>query len=468
MQYGLFIVKGSYETIKESLAKYKKDLAPSSCVYAICRSEYGENGDVIHDFLDVIDYGVSLGLFYINTIVLPTREKAKANLPDNVLFIVWFASDIKYMYFNKDAIRESHIWKDVEWGHRAKNYNPKGKDPGNVWIPTEDDGKGSITKHIMMDDRAVILRLFTCSHQSNLISLLLSDNDLDRRLCPDGLKFICEGHPIYRIVDTNNVEVFRDVVSKKRFKPFGKVIWGTSENMSSIPDGSVDLVVTSPPYWDLKDYFKKGQIGQESYQEYLSRLMKVWKGCYSKLSDDGSFWLNINIRVKNNRVVLIPLDFIKQCKRIGFHYKGILIWHKSSGIPTHDKNIVDRHEYVLIFSKSASMRLNSTILSYCDYCNEDMNGGLFWNINRKAGSVGKHYIHPAIYPNELVSRIVQSASSEGDVVLDPFLGSGTTLIASVLESRSCYGFEFNEGFKKLIQSRVKSDIGDKVDFDFYI
>jgi DNA modification methylase len=238
--------------------------------------------------------------------------------------------------------------------------------------------------------------------------------------------------------------------------------------MSLIPDSSVDVVITSPPYWDLKDYYKKGQIGQESYQEYLSRLYKVWKGCYDKLSSHGTFWLNINIRVKNNNVILIPRDFVKQCKEIGFYYKGILIWHKSSGIPTHDKNIVDRHEYVLVFSKSPEMTLNNNILSYKDYCNEDMNGGLFWNINRKAGSVGKHYIHPAIYPNELVSRIIHCASSEGDIVLDPFLGSGTTLIASILGSRSCYGYEYNEGFKDLILSRIQSDVGLLVDYDLYM
>lgn len=136
-----------------------------------------------------------------------------------------------------------------------------------------------------------------------------------------------------------------------RKKTYGEVIWGTSENMSAIKKGSIDIVVTSPPYWDLKDYFKKGQIGQETYQAYLDRLNKVWKGCYEKLSDDGTFWLNINIRVKNNSVFLISRDFVQQCKRIGFHYNGVLIWHKSSGIPTHDKNIVDRHEYVLVFSK---------------------------------------------------------------------------------------------------------------------
>ena len=67
------------------------------------------------------------------------------------------------MTFDKDAIREKHIWKDVEWGKREKNYNPKGKDPGNVWIPTLDDGKAHITKHILLSESEIFARLISMS-----------------------------------------------------------------------------------------------------------------------------------------------------------------------------------------------------------------------------------------------------------------------------------------------------------------
>ena len=80
--------------------------------------------------------------------------------------------------------------------------------------------------------------------------------------------------------------------------------------------------------------------------------------------------------------------------RVSF-YKGIFIWHKSSGIPTGDKNIVDRHEYVLVFSKKENLIINTEIQkSFKDYKNEDICGGAFWNINRKAGSVGKSIYTP--------------------------------------------------------------------------
>ena len=87
---------------------------------------------------------------------------------------------------------------------------------------------------------------------------------------------------------------------------------------------------------------------------------------------------------------------------------------------------------------------------------------IIWNINRKAGSVGKNFIHPAIYPEKLVERIINLCSNEGDLVLDPFLGSGTSMIASLSNNRSCVGYEFNEGFKDLMTHRFENE---KIDLD---
>ena len=466
--YGTIVIKGSYSTIKKGLDKFRVQLDESGNLFIICRTEYDTQNDVRHDFFDLIRYSVKAGLMYVNTIVAPTPEFIGGSLPDNVVYIVWLVRNHTSMFFNKDAIREEHIWKNVEWGHRAKNYNPKGKDPGNVWIPTEDDGQGNITAHIMLSTKDIIERLYACSKQNDKSFLVVSDSLSDKVNCPDD----CEFELIETSFSANNAcnESIKYVkeTSTHHGAVWAKVLWGTSENMSKVPKKSVDCIVTSPPYWDLKDYFKEGQIGQESYDQYLNRLNNVWKECYNVLKDNGTFWLNINIRVKQNRVILIPYDFIHQCKEIGFHYKGILIWHKSSGIPTHDKNIVDRHEYVLVFSKGKQITLNEAIRNIADYKDNRMNGGLFWNINRKAGSVGKHYIHPAIYPNELVERILLSCTKEGDVVLDPFLGSGTTMIASITTNRNSYGFEFNEGFKELILSRIQTDIGLLSSYDLEI
>ncbi len=433
------ITSQAFDKTIELLQKKFDALDESGCFFAILSTEYDSDGNVIHDFFEVIAAAVKIGYAYINTIVYPTKNVQSVSFEDNVKYVVWLCKDPNKMIFNKDAIREKHIWKDVEWGKRAKNYNPKGKDPGNVWIPTLDDGKATITDHILLSEEDVINRLTAMSN--------CGDNYEIFRASPL-LRQIPKAAVLHK--PANNAPVS------------GTVVFGSSEEMDKIENGSVTVVVTSPPYWNLKDYFKEGQIGQEPYENYLRRMKTVWEECYKKLKSTGSLWININIRVHDRKVILIPNDFIKMCKEIGFYYRGIFIWHKSSGIPTGDKNIVDRHEYVLVFSKQEHFFVDEEMQkSFSDYKNKDICGGAFWNINRKAGSVGKKYIHPAIYPNELVKRIVLMTSAENDLVADPFLGSGTSLIAALSVNRNFIGYEYNEGFQELMESRFDKELDDK-------
>ena len=228
--------------------------------------------------------------------------------------------------------------------------------------------------------------------------------------------------------------------------------------MQDLIDGSIDMMVTSPPYWDIKNYFKKGQIGQESYKEYQIRISKVWKECYKKLNDFGTMWINVNTIFKNRKLVPIPGDIIKNCKEIGFKFKACIIWHKSSAIPTGPNNLCDHFEYFFIFSKTNKLYLNCKNLDQInDYSNKDFLNGSFWNINRKAGIIGKNYIHPAVFPLELIKRSVSISTNENDLVLDPFLGSGTTLLAALNTGRSFVGYEFYEGFKDVIEFRIKNE-----------
>lgn len=423
------------ETIELLKSRYDA-LKDEATFFAIISTEYDEKGNVVHDFLELIECATEAGYHFVNTIVYPTANGQNCIFYDNARYVVWLCKNIASMRVCKDAIREKHIWKDVEWGKRTKNYNPKGKDPGNVWIPTLDDGRANITDHILLDDDGVIQRIISFANCGNDYELLQKDS-VKCELQSDVV-------PYYKVDD---------------FKNEGIIYFKSAESMSDIKENSVSVVVTSPPYWDLKDYFKEGQIGQESYDVYLSRMKTVWHECYNKLKSTGSLWININIRTRAGKVISIPRDFVKMCKEIGFYYKGIFIWHKSSGIPTGEKNIVDRHEYVLVFSKQDDFIIDQTKQrAFCDYKNPSICGGTFWNINRKAGSVGKKYIHPAIYPNDLVARIVQIASAEGDVVLDPFLGSGTSLIAAIQQQRNFIGYEFNEGFRELMESRFENEL----------
>ncbi len=426
-----------YEQTIELLKTKYNTLSEDGSFFAIFSTEYDSMGNVIHDFFQIIQKGVSMGYDYVNTIIYPTLDLQNVTFPDNIRYVVWLCKNNTEMYLNKDNIREKHIWKDVEWGKRAKNYNPKGKDPGNVWIPTNDDGHANITEHILLSDKNIIDRIISMTDS-------FEDNEI-----------------FYNpLVQKNIVQnKYSESNIRNESKPSAKVIFDTSEKMNYVKDNSINVVITSPPYWNLKDYFKEGQIGQEPYNQYLSRMKSVWSECYRVLNPDGSLWININIRKHNHKVILIPYDFIKMCKELGFYYKGIFIWHKSSGIPTGKKNIVDRHEYVLVFSKKENFVLNKNFLSaITDYKNNLINGGAFWNINKKAGSIGKKYIHPAIYPNDLVCRIINMTTQKNDFVLDPFLGSGTSLIASLQCGRNFIGYEYNEGFQELMQSRFEKEL----------
>lgn len=433
----------NFSKTKKLLKARYSQLTETGNFFALVRTEYDDKGNVQHDFLDVIDVAVSCGYDYVNTIVYPTEHRIECAFSDNVKYVVWLCKNHSIMYFDKDSIREKHIWKDVEWGKRKKNYNPKGKDPGNVWIPTEDDGKANITNHILLEDSDVISRLLAMS------------------LCGEDYEIIQDAYS-----QTKACEIVCNNSDSCPPQEYNKVFFKSSEKMMDVPNASIKVVITSPPYWNLKDYFKKGQIGQESYESYLHRMNTVWTECYYKLVNEGSLWININIRVQAGKIIPIPHDLVKMCKKIGFYYKGIVIWHKSSGIPTGDKNIVDRHEYVLIFSKNEEYTVNKSVFnSFVDYKNDLMVGGGFWNINRKAGSVGKKFIHPAIYPNALVTRILLVASQERDTVLDPFLGSGTSLISACQNKRAFVGYEYNEDFKDLMISRFEKEIpGSSVEF----
>lgn len=454
--YKTIIIKNNIDTCINEIASNIDNLVKNGSLFCIVKTQY-KNGIVKKDFMDLINFGTSLELYYINTIVIPDNN----DMLDNVLYCVWFTKDKKNYYFNKDSIREKSIWKNVEWGKREKNYNEKGKDPGNVWIPTEDDGKAHITNHILLSKSQIFDKLLSTTLLKNDKYLLINDEKTE-------YKYKDFDYDL-KVVPSNYCDIsFGKYTSEPAYDVYkSEVVFGTSEKMDKIKDKSVDMIVTSPPYWDLKDYYKKNQIGQESYEMYSDRMYSVWEQCYKKLKQNGSIWININIRTRNGKPILLPKLFTEQCTKIGFKYRGILIWHKSSGIPTSARNLSDHHEYVLIFTKSNESKIDiKRFKQFSDYKNETISHRFFWNINRKAGSVGKNTIHPAIFPTELINRINIVSTERGSLVVDPFLGSGTSLIASINNKRNFIGYEFNEGFKELMDDRFKNEINTTIDINY--
>ena len=236
------------------------------------------------------------------------------------------------------------------------------------------------------------------------------------------------------------------------------IFFNTSEDMRKIPSNTVRLMITSPPYWDLKNYEAENQIGfKEDYQTYLGRINKVWNETNRVLLENGVVVVNINTKSHHKKLKLLPFDIINQFESIGLYLKDIHYWHKSSAIPQLN-NFGDHFEYFLIFSKN-----NPTNYSSDDYFTYKVNThnkmSNIWNINKKFGSVGKKYmVHPAIFPIEYIVNMIEIFTKKDDIILDPFLGSGTSLIAAMLTKRSFYGFELNNSeYKELIKNRIEDE-----------
>jgi DNA modification methylase len=398
------------------------------------------------------------GFYVQNNIIWPHMKNDKHVLSDAHSYILFLTKDAKKYNFSKDPIREVPIWKNIEWGKRSFRYNEKGKDPGNVWLPTLDNGAGKITKHLFLKYHEVLDRIILTSQVDKEI-LIISDEVTPK------LKNI--NHKIetvlYDSIVPNNA--IQEILIKKstnkhidtNISTEHKVFFSNSENLNNIKNKSINLIVTSPPYWDLKNYDNENQIGfKENYHEYLKRMEIVWRECIRVLKDDGTFWININSRKVDGVFYAIHLDFIKSLSKLGFTLIETIIWHKSSGIPVGDTNFTDRFEYILGFVKSNAKSVIVNEMELVDYKNDELPTTPInvWNMNRISGSLTKGLEHPAMFPEELPKRIIQMFTKPGDTIFDPFLGSGTSMVAAIETFRNSIGYELNISYKPIISKKI--------------
>lgn len=224
---------------------------------------------------------------------------------------------------------------------------------------------------------------------------------------------------------------------------------GSSERMTKVRDGTVQAVACSPPYWRLKDYGHADQIGRgESYERYHERMDAVWRECRRTLRDDGTMWIVVDKVWEGGDLVHIPLHIAQRCQRIGFALQDMIVWNKPTAIAgMTPRKSVNKHETIVVLSKSrGGAKLSAE-------------GHDLWRVVVKAGSIRRTPEHEAPYPEELIARIVAASTDEGDLVLDPFLGSGTTMKVAVGMGRRCVGYEINEAFKPMIEARVAAAAG---------
>jgi DNA methylase N-4/N-6 domain protein len=251
-----------------------------------------------------------------------------------------------------------------------------------------------------------------------------------------------------------------------------KIINGDSRQMAELADSSVHLVVTSPPYWQLKDYGADNQIGfNDSYENYINNLNLVWKECYRVLYDGCRLCINIGDQfaraVYYGRYKVIPIreEIIKFCESIGFDYMGAIIWKKITtsnttgggvqmGSYPYPRNGILKldYEFILIFKKlgdapKPTKEQKERSKMTADEWNTYFAG--HWNFAgiRQNG-------HIAMFPEELPTRLIKMFSFVGETVLDPFLGSGTTSLAAKNTDRNSIGFEINSEFTSVIREKL--------------
>lgn len=251
-------------------------------------------------------------------------------------------------------------------------------------------------------------------------------------------------------------------------------IIGDSRKMVELQNSSVHLIVTSPPYWQLKDYGSEKQIGfNHSYQEYINNLNLVWNECYRVLHPGCRMLINIGDQfaraVYYGRYKVIPIrtEIIKFCETIGFDYMGSIMWQKKTTMNTtggatvmgsypYPRNgIVEiDYEFILIFKKpgappkvSKEIKEQSKISK--DKWKEYFSGHWYFNGARQDG-------HIAMFPVELPKQAIEMFTFVGETVLDPFLGSGTTSLAAIITNRNSIGYEINKEFLQVIENKLKS------------
>src|SRR3972149_3136561 len=271
-------------------------------------------------------------------------------------------------------------------------------------------------------------------------------------------------------------------------QPKTTIITGDSRNMKEIKDEIVHLIITSPPYWQLKDYGNRGQIGfNDSYEDYINNLNLVWKECYRVLHKGCRLCVNIGDQfarsVYYGRYKVIPIreEIIKFCETIGFDYMGAIIWQKVTTCNTtggatimgsfpYPRNGIIKldYEFILIFKKlGESPKVNREIREKSKLTLEEWNEYFYGHWNFSGERQDKHL---AMFPEELPKRLIKMFSFVGDTVLDPFLGSGTTCLAAKNLYRNSIGYEINQDFLPIIKEKVKGDCAtifqEKKDVDF--
>ena len=265
------------------------------------------------------------------------------------------------------------------------------------------------------------------------------------------------------------------------------------EVLKTLPDESINMSITSPPYWQQRDYGVDGQIGLESSsQQYVDKLVEVFTEIKRLLKPDGTLWINIGNTYNDKRLSTIPFDLATKLSNI-FVFRNSIIWEKANCIPEAcTDRFTNSFEYLFLFSKNPEyyfkQQLEPSVMSPEDRENRakygmkntksDGKGNIrgteltssefsdkFIKESRNMRNVWKlpssqtKVKHLAAYPEQLIERPIVAGCPPGGIVLDPFLGSGTTAIVAKKLGRYYLGIELNSEYVEIAQNQLNSTLG---------
>lgn len=257
-----------------------------------------------------------------------------------------------------------------------------------------------------------------------------------------------------------------------------KVYNGDSRCLLEIlPEGvQVQTTITSPPYFDMKDYGVEGQVGfGQKYEEYLEDLKEIFAQIYTVTKDDGTLWIVIDTFKRDHAVVTLPFDLVQKLNSVGWKLQEIIIWKKDKTVPWSSKGFMQRKfEYVLFFSKQNNYKTNKDQVRIYDtqqlkkwwvkyperYNPKGKALDEIWEFPIPIqGSWGTEYIrHFCPLPKEMVATMISISTDEEDVVFDPFAGSGAVMSQSAYMKRTYLGIEINPQYINMFEAYLKSTI----------
>ena len=240
-------------------------------------------------------------------------------------------------------------------------------------------------------------------------------------------------------------------------------------------DPRVDVIITSPPYWDLKDYGTSNQIGYgQAEDEYLADVQKILEGCLLVTKQTGSLWLVADTYREDRELQLLPLELAERARQVGWKVRELIVWDKVYSVPWQSKGqLRNVFELILVLTKSDDYKyyveriksLDEISKWWVDFPERFNPKGKtpanVWSIPmRPRGTWRKpsKINHYCSFPTALVARIIELTTNPGDLVMDPFAGSGVVLAQAAAMGRHYLGFEVNNEYVRMFEETVRDEV----------